>query len=146
MHKLVSHCSGSPHLVATTLATLAILVPVSPVVPLLLTIAALAIPSLRGLLLGRLTVSLLRVRYLVSLLVSGGERIVVAWLEARRRWCAVAWLLISLLLVTLLLVAGLLIPWLLVTRLLVSGVSLRRRARGLRWSPVAGRSVFVDFT
>jgi hypothetical protein len=149
MHKLVSRCSNSNHLIP---AALAALVPVSSIVSLL-AVAALAIPSLRWLLLGRLTVSLLRVRDLVSLLVSGGERIVVARLEARRRWCAVSRLLVTWLLVPLLLVARLLISWLLlvswllVSRLLISAVALRRRASGLRWSSVAvggGGTVVVD--
>ena len=143
MHKLVSHCSGSFHLIP---ATLAALVSVSSVVPLL-AVAALAVPSLRWLLLGWLTVTLLRVRDLVSLLVSSGECIVVARLEARRRRCAVSRLLVALLLVALLLIAGLLVTWLLISRLLVAAVPLCRRASGLRWSSVAmggGGTVVVD--
>lgn len=128
MHKLVSRCSDalvSSHLVSTTLTALAILVPVSSIVSLL-SIAALTIPSLRWrwLLLRRLTVSLLRMLWgLVSLLVSGRERIVIARLEARWRWCAITWLLVA---------------WLLISGLLVPAVRLRWRARGLRWSSIAG--------
>jgi hypothetical protein len=148
MHKLVPHYPDSSHLIPSTLTALAILVPVSSVVSLLtVTTLALAVPSLRRLLLRWLAVSLLRVRYLVSLLVSSRERIVVTRLEARRWWRAVAWLLVSLLLVTLLLVARLLVSWLLVCRLLVPAVPLCRRARSLRWSSVArsaGGAVFVD--
>jgi hypothetical protein len=143
-----SHCPNSPRLIPATLTALAILVPISSVVSLLtVTALALTIPSLRRLLLRRLTVSLLRVRYLISLLMSGGERIVIAWLEACRWWCAVAWLLVTLLLVALLLVARLLVSWLLVCRLLVPAVSLRWGACGLRRSSVAGGAggaVFVD--
>jgi len=141
MHKLVSHCSGSFHLIP---ATLAALVSVSSVVPLL-AVAALAVPSLRWLLLGWLTVTPLR--DLVTLLMSSGKCIVVARLEARRRWCTVAWLLVALLLVALLLIAGLLVTWLLISRLLVAAVPLCRRASGLRWSSVAmggGGTVVVD--
>jgi hypothetical protein len=131
MHKLISRCSDSSHSIPATLTALAILVPVSSVVSLLLAVATLAIPSLRWLLLRRLTVSLLRVRDLVALLVGGGERIVVARLEACRWWCTIAWLLVSLLLVTLLLVARLLVAWLLVSLLLVS--LLLVPAVSLRW-------------